>query len=103
MHEECSMGRDYMRVTGKTCVFGHTLYPHMDVKGIATGNVCEKMRRSYDTHPGLGDRYNTNIDGYIYTYIILEYSAKYSAKVTILISKVFCANLSISDGEYLSV
>ena len=70
MHEECSMGRDYMRVTGKTCVFGHTLYPHMDVKGIATGNVCEKMRRSYDTHPGPGDRYNTNIDGYIYTYII---------------------------------
>ena len=73
MHEECSMGRDYMRVTGKTCVFGHTLYPHMGIAGIATGNVCEKMRRSYDTHPGPGDRYNTNIDGYIYTYIILEY------------------------------
>ena len=71
----------------------------MGIAGIATGNVCEKMRRSYDTHPGPGDRYNTNIDGYIYTYIILEYSAK----VTILISKVFCANLSISDGEYLSV
>ena len=48
MHEECSMGRDYMRVTGKTCVFGHTLYPLIAIAGMATGNVCEKMRRSYE-------------------------------------------------------
>ena len=37
-----------MRVTGKTCVFGHTLYPLIAIAGMATGNVCEKMRRSYD-------------------------------------------------------
>ena len=54
-----------MRVTGKTCVFGHTLYPLIAIAGMATGNVCEKMRRSYDI-PGPGDRDNTNIDGYIY-------------------------------------
>ena len=65
MHEECSMDRNHMRVTGKTCVFGHTLYPLIAIAGMATGNVCEKMRRSYDI-PGPGDRYNTNIDGYIY-------------------------------------
>ena len=59
MHEECSMVRNHMR-------FGHTLYPLIAIAGMATGNVCEKMRRSYDTHPGPRDRYNTNIDGYIY-------------------------------------
>ena len=48
MHEECSMDRNHMRVTGKTCVFGHTLYPLIAIAGMATGNVCEKMRRSYE-------------------------------------------------------
>ena len=42
MHEECSMDRNHMRVTGKTCVFGHTLYPLIAIAGMATGNVCEK-------------------------------------------------------------
>ena len=85
-----------------TCVFGHTLYPLIAIAGMATGNVCEKMRRSYDTHPGPGDRYNTNIDGYIYTYII-QCKIYNSAKVTIRFLRVFCVNLSISGGEYLSV
>ena len=87
-----------------TCVFGHTLYPLIAIAGMATGNVCEKMRRSYDI-PGPGDRYNTNIDGYIYTYIIQCKTLfhVYSAKVTIRFLRVFCVNLSMLGGEYLSV